>query len=409
MSAVQEFDLLIAGGGMVGASLACALAGLPLRAAVIERVPPASEQQPSFDLRTTALSRSSQRVLEGLGLWAELAPQATPIRRVHVSEQGRFGTAVVDAREQGVEALGYVIENRRLGAAFFRRLERADNVELFIPGSAGEVVTDADGLRLSIETERGPRTLRASLLAIADGARSRLREAVGIPAASRAYEQVAIIGTVAVGRPGDGVAYERFTPQGPLALLPAGGDRYVFVLTRHESEAESVLASSEAAFRDLLQAAFGFRLGRFGRLGQRSAYPLYLTRARRLTAPRCVVVGNAAHGLHPVAGQGYNLGLRDVAVLAELLADALRAGRCDPGDPALLAAYSDWRRRDQRNVVAFTDGLVRLFELPLPGLGALRGLALQAFDLLPGARQLLAREAMGLGGRLPRLVRGLPL
>ncbi len=408
-AATQDYDLLIAGGGMVGASLACALARLPLRVAVVEPVPLASAEQPSFDLRTTALSRSSQRILDGLGLWNELAPVATPIRRVHVSEQGRFGTAVVDAAEQGVEALGYVIENRRLGAAFFRRLAGADNVELLIPATAGDVSADPEQLRLSIDGPDGPAELRAQALAIADGARSRLRDAVGISARTRPYDQVAIIGTVAVSQPGDGVAYERFTAQGPLALLPAGGDRYVFVLTRRQALADAVLALPDADFRALLQASFGFRLGRFGRLGQRLGYPLCLTRAASLSTQRCVVVGNAAHGLHPVAGQGYNLGLRDVAVLAELLADALRAGRSDPGDPELLAAYRDWRRRDQRNVVAFTDGLVRLFDLQLPGLGLLRGLALQAFDLLPGVRQLLAREAMGLGGRLPRLIRGLPL
>jgi len=200
------------------------------------------------------------------------------------------------------------------------------------------------------------------------------------------------------------MAYERFTPGGPLALLPAGPGRYVFVLTRRTAVAEAVKCLPDAEFVQLLQEEFGFRLGRFTRVGARSSYPLELVEADAVTAPRVAVVGNAAHGLHPVAGQGYNLGLRDAATLAELIAETAGA---DPGRPDLLARYAAWRRPDQRRVVSFTDGLIRLFDRR--GLGPLRGLGLLLFDATPGAKRLLARETMGLRGRRTRLVRGLRL
>ncbi len=205
---------------------------------------------------------------------------------------------------------------------------------------------------------------------------------------------------------GDGglIAYERFTPDGPLALLPAGQGRYVFVLTRQAEVADAVASLPDAGFLELLQREFGYRLGRFERVGARSSYPLELVESGTVTAPRVAVVGNAAHGLHPVAGQGYNLGLRDAAALAELLAETAGA---DPGRADLLARYAAWRRPDQRRVVAFTDGLIRLFDRR--GLGPFRGIGLLLFDAVPGAKRLLARETMGLGGRQTRLVRGLPL
>jgi 2-octaprenyl-6-methoxyphenol hydroxylase len=205
------------------------------------------------------------------------------------------------------------------------------------------------------------------------------------------------------------MAYERFTPDGPLALLPAGPGRYVFVLTRRSAAAEAVAGLPDAEFLNLLQREFGFRLGRFQRVGTRSSYPLELVEAEATTAPRVAIVGNAAHGLHPVAGQGYNLGLRDAAALAELVAaDARQAHAApDPGAPDLLDRYGTWRRPDQRKVVAFTDGLIRLFDRG--GLTPLRGLGLMLFDTFPGAKPLLARETMGLSGRRSRLARGLPL
>ena len=411
MSAESDsYDVLIAGGGMVGASLACALAQLPLRIGVVEPVPFSSSAQPSFDLRTTALSRTSQRILDTLGLWPQVASRAACIRRIHVSEHGRFGTTVIDADQQRVPALGYVLENRVLGAALWARLEAADNVQLLCPATIDTATVANATVTASLGGEAFAGSARARLLVVADGAGSRLRAALGVAAQTRPYEQTAIVGTVQVAQPGDGfTAFERFTPQGPMAMLPAGDGRYVFVLTAGPDTVDETLALDDNAFRDLLQARFGFRLGRIGRVGQRGSYPLALTCAQQLKTTRAAIVGNAAHGLHPVAGQGYNLGLRDAATLAELLADDLRSSEPDPGSDTLLAEYSAWRKQDQRNVVAFTDGLVRGFDLPAQLLGSLRGLGLATFDVLPGAKTILAQTTMGLGGRQTRLARGMPL
>lgn len=406
----QQFDIVIAGGGMVGASLACALAKLPLRLAVVERVAFDNDAQPSFDLRTTALSRTSQCILDSLGVWRDVAKHAAPIRRIHVSEQGRFGTTVIDAARQGLPALGYVLENRRLGEVLWSRLAAADNVDLLVPARIDNARPADDHIAAQLNTDGNTAEITARLLVVADGARSQLRAALGIAADTRPYGQTAIIGTTEITRAGDGAtAYERFTPAGPMAMLPAGDGRYVFVLTQADAAVETTLALDDGAFCELLQQRFGHRLGKFHRVGRRVAYPLALTQSRELSAHRAAIVGNAAHGLHPVAGQGYNLGLRDAATLAELIADDLRDGPSDPGADALLKAYTDWRQQDQRNVVAFTDGLIRLFDLPTGLLGNLRGLGLAAFDVLPGAKNTLARTTMGLGGRLTRLARGLPL
>lgn len=408
-AAGADCDVLIAGGGMVGASLAVALSGLPVRVTLVEPVPAGAPGQPSFDARTTALSRSSQHILATLGLWPAVCADAVAIQRIHVSERGRFGTAVIDGNEEGGEPLGYVLENRLLGAALWRAMRESPNVVLRSPATVAGVDPADDGLAVTVQEGGAGTVVRTRLLVVADGARSPLRSSLGIDARIRPYEQVAIVGNVAVQDHGQGsaagpIAYERFTPDGPLALLPAGPGRYVFVLTRRTAVADAVLCLPDAEFLQLLQQEFGYRLGRFERVGARGSYPLELVEAGAVTAPRVAVIGNAAHGLHPVAGQGYNLGLRDAAALAELVAET---GGADPGSPDLLSRYATWRRPDQRRVVAFTDGLIRLFDRT--SLGLLRGLGLLLFDIAPGAKPLLAKETMGLGGRRTRLVRGLPL
>ena len=408
MSRATDFDVLIAGGGLAGGSLALALAALPLRIGVVEAVPVDSAEQPSFDDRTIALSRGSQQILTGIGLWPAVADSAVPIREIHVSERGRFGTTRITARDQGVPTLGHVVASRTIGQALWAALEHRPNVRLYCPARLAEPQPDADAIALALDCGGVRQVLTSRLLVVAEGARSTLRTALGVAAEERDYGQTAIVGNVAVaGCESSGVAWERFTAAGPLALLPYRDGRYVFVLGRATAEAERVLALGDAAFLALLQSTFGARLGRFTALGRRSAYPLALVRASRIIAPRTAIIGNAAHGLHPVAGQGFNLGLRDVAALAEIIADALRDGR-DPGGTA-LADYAAWRAGDQRRVVAFTDGLIRLFDLPLASIGVARGAGLALFDILPGAKRALARETMGLGGRQTRLARGLPL
>ncbi len=405
MSVAVDFDVVISGGGLVGASLACALAALPLRVALVEAVPFASAGQPSFDERSIALSRTSRMILAGIGGWNGAA--ATPIRRVHVSERGRFGSALISAEEQGVDDLGHVLASRELGAALWAGVRAATRVRVFCPGSlSAPVATDA-AIQVKLQDDQGSRDISARLLVIADGVHSGLRQALGIGAVERSYDQTAIVGNVAVaGMPGADTAYERFSDEGPAALLPFRDGRHVFVLARAPAAAAAALARDDAGFLGILQAEFGWRLGEFTQVGRRTGYPLSLVRAAALAAPRAVVIGNAAQGLHPVAAQGYNLGLRDVATLAEILADVVRAGE-DPGAAAVLARYVAARRRDQRNVIAFTDGLIRLFGLEWPGAGAGRGAALLLFDVMPPAKRLLGRQTMGMAGAMTRLARGL--
>ncbi|HEU5467963.1 MAG TPA: FAD-dependent monooxygenase, partial [Steroidobacteraceae bacterium] len=306
-------DVAIAGGGMVGLSLAAALAELPLDVVVIEPVAPDADAQPSFDSRTTALSAGSRRVLEGIGAWAAVAGGATPIRRIHVSERGAFGTAILTAEEQGVASLGYTVENRLLGESMRARVAALPRVRLRHARVTG-IATGAGAVR--IETDVGG-TYEARLVVAADGAQSAARALLGIGASVSDYGQHAIVAHVDATRFHDYTAYERFTSDGPIAALPIGEGRSAVVWTHEPVAARRALALDDRAFIAELQAAFGLRLGRFTRVGKRQAYPLALSRADRLTAPRAAVLGNAAQSLHPVAGQGFNLALRDVALLAE--------------------------------------------------------------------------------------------
>ena len=412
MSALPEtrFDVLVAGGGLVGGSLSIALAQAGLQVGLVEAVPPDSSAQPSFDDRTIALSRGSFRILSELGIWERLASDTWPIRRIHVSQQGRFGTAMIDAREQGVADLGFVIKSHAIGAALWSCIRELENIHVLCPARVAATELQGDVRAVSIDLDGVHHTVQAPLLAIADGARSGLRTQVGIAATERDYDQVAVVANVQIdtGRT-DYLAYERFTDEGPLAMLPGADGRYTMVLARNAATVQSVLDMDDASMLDMLQSLLGFRLGRIRRIGQRQAYPLYLVTADRLTAERAVLVGNAANGLHPVAAQGFNLGLRDVASLAETLADNARQVDFDPGAAAVLEHYAAWREPDQAKVVRFTDGLIRLFGVGVPGAAAARGLSLQAFDLVPGAKQELARQTMGLAGRMSRLARGLRL
>lgn len=400
-------DVAIAGGGMVGLSLAASLSQLPLEVAVIEPVAPDADDQPSFDARTTALSSGSRHVLEAIGAWPALASQATPIRRIHVSERGSFGTAILEAGEQGLPALGYTIENRLLGKALRERCAAIPRLTL-CHAAVRELTPEAAALRLV--TDQG-QAFAARLVVAADGAQSLVRKALGIDASVSEYGQHAVIAHVDTERFHDYTAYERFTPTGPIAVLPIAEARSAVVWTLAPEAAARALALPDADFIAELQQAFGTRLGRFTRVGRRQSYPLALTRSGRQSAPRALVIGNAAQGLHPVAGQGFNLGLRDVATLAEVLADAVaeQGPAMDPGSEALLERYTRWRQPDRQAVIRFTDSLVRGFGQPLAPLRAARATGLLMFDLVGPVKREFARRTMGLAGRLPRLVRGLPL
>jgi 2-octaprenyl-6-methoxyphenol hydroxylase len=411
----DSFDIAIVGGGMVGASLAVALQGLDVRVALIEAVPHDAASQPSFDERTTALSNGSRRILETLGVWPAVAAMATPIRKIHVSDQGHFGFARIDAAEQGLQALGHVVPNRSLGAALWSQLRSRGDVRVYCPAAVSRVSACEQSVELTLSGAGGlESSIKTQLVVAADGVESAVRSAFGIVADVRDYEQTAVITTVLPRRFHEYVAYERFTASGPLALLPLADGRCTLVLTLSRALVETVMSWSDQEFLAEVQRRFGFRLGRFLKVGRRVPYPLSLTRARRTSAVRCAIVGNAAQGLHPVAGMGFNLGLRDVASLAELIAEHRNAGPMDPiskdfGAGGLLSAYDAWRAADRREVIGFTDGLVRLFSSPLGAVQRLRNLALLAFDLLPPAKAALSSLSTGAAGRIPKLARGVAL
>src|SRR5579872_1858506 len=369
-----EVDVAIIGGGMVGASLALALEGSALKTLLVESVAPGSKAQPSFDERTTALGNASRRIFEGLGVWDRIAPQAAAIRTIHVSDAGRFGFARLRAAEQGIDAFGYVVPNRVIGAALWGRLQCGKDVILRSPYQPEDVQIAPQEVHFTIRTTSGSaERVRARLLVAADGANSLVRSAASIEAVVADYDQIAVVANVAADMAHDGTAYERFTSTGPLAVLPLRDGRYGVIWTCEPNRAAEVLSFDDNRFLRELQRRFGWRAGRFIRAGARVCYPLKLTRAAQAVAVRTVLIGNAAQALHPVAGQGFNLGLRDAAMLAEVLAAARSAtgARDDPGDAALLRQFAEWRAGDRQGVVRFTDGLVRLFGSSRPGVGLL--------------------------------------
>jgi 2-octaprenyl-6-methoxyphenol hydroxylase len=408
MSEAAAYDVAICGGGMVGASLALALAGLDLKIALIEAQPfGMTSQQPSFDDRSTALSNGSKRIFEGIGVWPLLAREATAIRRIHISDQGRFGFARIDAHEQSLQSLGFVLTNRVIGAALWQRLQQT-SVEILAPATVKALESGAGSRILRCDTAHGEHAVTARLVVAADGARSVTREMSGIRATSHDYQQSALVSNVTAQRFHDHIAYERFTPTGPLALLPLSQGRLGLIWTLTTALAEQIDQLEDAQFLERLQQAFGFRLGRFTRVGRRQLYPLSLSHSDAHVAARLALVGNAAQSLHPIAGQGFNLGLRDAASLAEVLADAQQqsADRFDPGDGLVLDRYRQWRANEQPRIVAFTDGLVRLFTQPFGPLKWLRDAGLLAFDLLPPAKRAMSQLSLGAAANVPRLARG---
>ncbi len=404
-----DHDCVIAGGGLVGASLACALAANGLRVALIEAVPLPSDSQPSYDDRGLALALSSQRVLQGLGVWDEVAAEATPMMRVHVSDRGHFGFTRLDAESAGLPALGYVVVARRLGQALAPRINSLNLLEFICPARVEAVDASEDAATVKIKLASGEeRSLRAPLVVAADGGDSGLRDQLGIPAKRHDYHQTAVVANATPERHHEFTAYERFTDSGPLALLPLPEQRCAVVWVVRTPDAGELLELGDEAFCARLTERIGGRLGKILNVGRRRSYPLKLVDAGHCTAPRCVIMGNAAHTMHPNGAQGLNLGLREVAALAEVVLDAHRAGE-DIGAAAVLNQYVDWRASDHRKVVRFSDGLTQIFYNDFGPLVVARNMAMLAVDLLPGLKRNLARRATGLSGHQPRLVRGLAL
>ena len=392
----ERLDVAIVGGGLVGASLAIALAPTGKRVALIEAAAPPSGE-PSWDERCIAVNAASHRIFSALGVWEELAAFAEPIVSTHISERGRFGVARFTAQQAGLPALGYNIPVRALGQQLWSQAKKTAT-EVFCPAQLEGIDTGADAVSLRLKPE--PSGLSARLVVAADGAQSALRGLLGIGAETRDYGQHAIVTAVRPARAHAGCAYERFTPDGPIALLPKPEGACSLVWTVPSERVQMMLGWDEEKFMDEAQQAFGERLGVFKALGRRSAYPLSRVLNEQLTAPRVLFAGNAAQSLHPVAAQGFNLGLRDIAAIAELLADAPDAGSAE-----LLKTYAQRRRHDREGTADFTDQLVRLFSNRVPGLSALRHLGLLVLDLAPPLKERVMWQNLGYRGATPRMAR----
>lgn len=428
----SHFDLIIIGGGLAGASLACALKNIhqlqdagrqPLKIAVIEAFELNSELQPSYDDRTVALSYGSRCIFDSMGLWSSLAPCAEAINTIHISDRGHFGVTRLTREQEGVEALGYVLENRVIGHQLYAAINQPQSatendksggrnmdssISLFCPASLLSLSQDENQVRVDIRVNEELQTLSAKLLVAADGNNSRVNQLLAIGSSRQNYNQVALITNITPGRKHENIAYERFTDSGPLAFLPMQHNRCSVVWTLRPEQADYLYALDETDFLAQLQQRFGFRLGQLKKAGSRHIYPLFLQSASRMVHGRVALIGNAAHSIHPVAGQGFNLGLRDIALLAELIVNT-RQDSDDIGRPAMLQQYARLRESDIQRVYHFTDALVKTFSNAIPPLAHLRSASLLLVDVLPDIKHQLARQSMGLSGRLTRLNRGLQL
>jgi 2-octaprenyl-6-methoxyphenol hydroxylase len=400
-----DTEVAIVGGGLGGLPLGIALARAGIATAVIDREPPASMLEAPFDGRTTAIACGSRRVLDAIGVWRHLADRVQPILDIRVADAGSSLFLHYDHRAIGDEPFGWIVENRDLRRAMFAAAVDLPALSHLAPAAVERVERMSERIALTLS---GGGTVRARLAVGADGKRSMLRDWAGIGTIGTTYAQHSIICTVEHERPHHGVAIEHFLPSGPFAILPMTGNRSSVVWTERADLVPGFLALDDAGFAAEVASRFGSWLGVVRVAGPRGAYPLEVLLARRMAAPRLALVAESAHVIHPIAGQGLNLGIRDVAVLAELVVDQCRLG-LDPGARSLLERYERRRRGDTLLLTAATDGINRLFSNDIAPVRRARGIGLAAVERLPPLKRLFMRHAMGLLGDLPRLVAGEPL
>jgi 2-octaprenyl-6-methoxyphenol hydroxylase len=400
-------DVVVIGGGPIGGLTACCLASAGIGVAVIEASDPAALAKPGTDGRSIAIALSAQRVFAGAGVWPLMEAEAEPILEIRVTDGASPLFLHYDHNAIGDEPFGWIVENTTIRRALHQRLGELDNAQVLAParvidverGATHATVTLADG-----------RSLRCSLVVAADGRPSPTRKGAGIGVRRFEYHQSGIVCTVAHERPHDGVAHEHFLPSGPFAILPMRGTvehphRSSIVWTERLHLADTIVKQDDESFLAELQTRFGDFLGKIALDGPRFHYPLTLQIADRAIDRRLALVGDAAHGMHPVAGQGMNMGVRDVAALAEVVVDARRLG-LDVGGPDVLERYQRWRRFDNMLMLGLTDVLVRLFSNDIGPLKLARDLGLAAVQAMPRAKRFFMKHAMGVVGDLPRLMRG---
>lgn len=404
----HDYDVTIIGAGMVGASLACALAPSGLRIGIIESIPLSNDQETSYDDRGITLSPSSQRILDRIGVWQEVQSTTTAIKKIHVSEQGRFGFTHLDANDIGKTELGHVVVARCLGQALHKRMAAFKNINLICPAQLKHFQRTDTGMILEIVESESIKTINTGLLVGADGNRSLVRRLAGISTKERDFEQTAIVANISTQKPNHATAYERFTPHGPVALLPIDKNRSVLVFIVNKENAERYLSMPEMQYIKTIETEFGRRLGKIEKVGQRRSYPIIFIEAVEQYQQQLILLGNSAHSIHPNMAQGFNLGLRDTAGLAECISDGIAKG-LDIDDINILENYIALRHADQRRVMRFTNGLASSFYNQLPLLGPVRNFAMLLIDTIPDLKSTFVEKAMGLSGLQPRLVRGLEL
>ncbi|CAA9889397.1 2-polyprenyl-6-methoxyphenol 4-hydroxylase [Candidatus Methylobacter favarea] len=397
----HDYDLLIAGGGLAGNCLALALKETGLRMAIIEASTRKQLQASPAAGRALALAAGTVKMLEALGIWKGLSQAATAIKNIHISDRGHFGKTRLSAQNENVPALGYVVIARDI-EEHVANLVNAANIPVICPARVAGLMSGDEEICISLKQGNESLGVAAKLLVGADGGNSSVRSLLDIPQQKTDYGQTAMITLVKSSLPNNNTAYERFTPSGPLALLPVGYDHCAVVWTRTNEDAGGLISGGEADFLAELQQCFGYKLGELSMAAPRCAFPVSLIRAMKMVSGRAVIVGNAVHQLHPVAGQGFNLGLRDVAQLAEMLIKKHEEDK-DIGAAEFLRAYAESRQKDHDRVIGFTDALVRIFSNDWLALAAARNIGLAIFDQVAVAKSLLARNAMGLAGPMPRL------
>jgi len=398
-------EVLIVGGGPVGGLTACALAQTGVKVVVVESADPADLARPGTDGRSIAIALSAKRVFAGAGVWPLMEDEAGPILEIRVTD----GTSPLflhyDHDSVGDEPFGWIVENTTIRRAIHQRLAQLPDVRVLAPARVAAMMRDRDGVSVTLEDGR---TIRTALVVGADGRGSTIRRLAGIGVQRFGYGQSGIVTTVAHEKPHRGIAQERFLPSGPFAILPMTGNRSSIVWTERLHLADAIVGQSDESFLAELNTRFGDFLGKVSLAGPRFHYPLTLQLADRAVDHRLVLVGDAAHGMHPVAGQGMNMGIRDVAALAEVLVDCRRLG-LDVGGPDVLARYERWRRFDNMLMLGLTDVMVRLFSNDIAPLKLARDLGLAAVQKMPGLKRFFMKHAMGVVGDLPRMMRGEPL
>jgi len=397
----QDFDLLIAGGGLAGNCLALALKDTGIKIAIVEAN--TREQlyaSPSGD-RALALAAGTVAILDNLNIWQGISQAATAIKQIHVSDRGHFGKVRLSASKENVDALGYVITAREIETHVAKLVAQA-NIELICPARVAGLMSMHDEVGASIKLNQESSSVTAKLLVGADGGNSSIRKLLEIKQKITEYGQTALITTVKSRLPNNNTAYERFTSSGPLALLPVGPYHCSVIWTKADEDAKALMAGNDSDFLAELQQCFGYRLGELTLTSPKRAFPLTLIRAEKMVSGRVVIIGNAVHQLHPVAGQGFNLGLRDAVQLAGMLANQHEAGK-DIGAADFLNSYAKSRQKDHDRTILFTDSVVRIFSNDWLALAAARNLGLTVLDHIPAAKALLARHAMGLAKHMPNL------